>query len=132
QVLFVVQNAPLGALELPGLALKVHPAPRETTKLELTCSFMESEGRLAGELEYSRDLFEAATVERLAGHLTRLLAGMVAAPGERLSELPLLADAEREQLLAWNRERPESGGEETLTALFEAQAARQPQATALS
>ncbi len=135
QVLFVVQNAPLGPLELPGLALKVHPAPRETTKVELTCSFMEIEGRLEGELEYSRDLFSAATIERLAGHLTRLLAGAVAEPARRLSELPLLAEGERQQLLAWNRETPETPGnlgEQTLTALFEAQAARHPKATALS
>jgi amino acid adenylation domain-containing protein len=135
QVLFVVQNAPLGPLELPGLALKVHPAPRETTKVELTCSFMELDGCLEGELEYSRDLFTTATIERLAGHLTRLLAGAVAEPGRRLSELPLLAEAERRQLLDWNRETPEtaeSKGEQTLTARFEAQAARVPKATALS
>jgi amino acid adenylation domain-containing protein len=132
QVLFVFQNAPLGALELPGLALKTHPMPTETTKVELTCMFTEVEGVLEGRLEYSRDLFDSSTMERLAGHLTRLLAGAVEAPRRRLSELPLLSETERRQLLDWNAAAPEMRGETTLTALFEAQVRRVPEEPAVS
>ena len=132
QVMLVLQNAPSSPLELPGLAIRSAPVETATAKLELTCTFTGTERGLAGRLEYSRDLFEGATIERLAGHLARLLAGAAAAPRLRLSELPLLSAAERAQLLAWNRAVPEARPEATLTALFAAQVARAPEAPAVT
>ena len=76
-------------------------------------------------IEYSRDLFAGATIERLAGHFTRLLSGAVAEPHRRLGELPLLSPIEREQLLVEESAAPPPP-HLTLHGLFEAQAARTP------
>ncbi|MBW8879229.1 MAG: amino acid adenylation domain-containing protein, partial [Acidobacteria bacterium] len=133
QVLLSLQNAPSGPLELPGLALTASGVTTETAKLDLSCTLTETDRGLAGMLEYSRDLFEGATMERLAGHFTRLLAGAVADPRRRLSELPLLSAVDRSQLLVeWNDVGPVPPSDAlTLHELFEAQAARTPEAVAL-
>ncbi|MES1244348.1 MAG: non-ribosomal peptide synthase/polyketide synthase [Acidobacteriota bacterium] len=74
-----------------------------TAKFDLTLMLAEDQGGAAGVLEYARDLFDAATVDRMVGHLRTLLAGAVEHPGRRLSELPLLTEAERAELAAWTR-----------------------------
>jgi len=65
-----------------------------------------SEG-LAGFVEYDTDLFEATTIARMLGHFQTLLQGIVVNPERRISELPLIAEPERQQiLLAWNDTKP--------------------------
>ncbi|HET9226556.1 MAG TPA: condensation domain-containing protein, partial [Thermoanaerobaculia bacterium] len=132
QVLFSLQNAPSGLLELPGLALTVSTVPTGTAKFDLGCMLIETERGIEGTLEYSRELFEAETMERLAGHFERLLRGAAEAPRRRLSELPLLSEAEREQLLAhWNDGGTLPPSDVAIHELFEMQAVRTPGATAL-
>ncbi len=91
-----------------------------------------AEGGLRGWLDYNTDLFEAATISRLGGHLQTVLAGVVRAPEQRLSALPLLTEGERRQLLvewcATDVAIPHAG---CLHQIFEAQAAQTPDATAL-
>jgi nonribosomal peptide synthetase DhbF len=83
-------------------------------------------------LEYRSDLFEPETIERMAGHLRRLLEGIVSAPESRLSQLPMLTDEERRQLLVeWN-DTARGVPQVTLPALFEAQVERSPEAIALA
>src|SRR5690606_28931173 len=90
QVMFALQNAPGGAIELPGLALSSLPFDMPSAKFDLGPTFVEAGEGLAGSIELSTDLFEVATVHRIAGHLRRLLAGLAADPTLRVSELPLL------------------------------------------
>ncbi|MCP4571833.1 MAG: non-ribosomal peptide synthetase, partial [bacterium] len=81
QVMFAVQNAPQGDLELPGLTLR--PAAGEggtTAKFDLTLALQESARGLVGAVEYSTDLFDPTTIDRWLGHFARLLAGAVADP----------------------------------------------------
>ena len=74
-----------------------------SARFDLGLAFAEIDGRLWGTFSYSRDLFERPTLERMADHLRVVLAGMAADPATRLSQLPLLTDAERHRLLvAWN------------------------------
>ncbi|HLX10126.1 MAG TPA: amino acid adenylation domain-containing protein, partial [Thermoanaerobaculia bacterium] len=83
-------------------------------------------------LEYSAELFDAATAERLLGAFSRLLAAAVADPEGRLAEVPLLAPAERHQLLqAWNDVSWEYPRTATMAELLAATAARAPEAIAL-
>jgi non-ribosomal peptide synthetase component F/acyl carrier protein len=111
QLMFVGQNAPLRRMELPGLTL----APREidlgTARFDLSLSMGEADGGWLGTWKYSTDLFDAATIERMAGHFEGLLAAALAHPDRPLAELPLLGPAERHQVVAaWNDtevERPE-------------------------
>ncbi len=131
QVLFVFQNAPAGELRLPGLTLAPETVGTATAKFDLTFGMGEAAGELLGSLEYDRDLFEPPTVRRLAGALQRLLEGAVADPERPLTELPLLADGERHQLLVeWNDTRRRDPGA-LVHELFDEQARRTPDAPAL-
>ncbi|MFF6758204.1 amino acid adenylation domain-containing protein, partial [Pseudomonas aeruginosa] len=77
-------------------------------------------------------LFDASTVERLAGHWRNLLRGIVANPRQRLGELPLLDAPERRQTLSeWNPAQREYAVQGTLQQRFEEQARQRPQAVAL-
>ena len=131
QVVFVLQSAPVG-LELLGLAVRHLTVASGTAKFDLTLELTEQEDGLAAAWELSRDLFEASTVERLAGWFGRLLAGVVEAPERRLSELPLLAEAELRQLLMEHNPAPTKAPlGAPVHRLFEEQAARGPERIAL-
>ncbi len=131
QVMLVLQEAVLGELRLPGLA--VHPLPQEeaVARFDLLLQATPLAAGLAFSLEYSRDLFEEATAARLLGHLGNLLAGVAADPDLRLTALPLLGAAERQEVLRWSAGPVQTVGEERVHAFFEAQAERSPLAPAV-
>ncbi|HYG61231.1 MAG TPA: amino acid adenylation domain-containing protein, partial [Thermoanaerobaculia bacterium] len=105
---------------------------RTTAKFDLTLGLREWNSQLIGAVEYVTELFDAATVDRLAGHFERLLAAAVAAPDTAVYELALLSPAEREQILVeWNETGPVSEPRACLHELFAAQARRTPEAVAL-
>src|SRR5712691_1911230 len=133
QVMFVLQNAPLPAAELQGLRIRALALETGTAKFDLTMYLTETEGRLEGLLEYNTDLFEGATMERLAGHYQKVLEGMVGDVEQRVGELPLLTEGEREQVVeGWNRTEVEYEKEYgSVQSWFEAQVERTPQAVAL-
>ncbi|HYO14676.1 MAG TPA: amino acid adenylation domain-containing protein [Thermoanaerobaculia bacterium] len=132
QVMFALQNAPLGVLALPGLELRAVQAGTGTAMFELTFVLGETASGLAGMIEYSTDLFEAPTTGRLAGHFERLLAAAVAGPEQRLDDLALLSEAERHQLLVeWGAAPRDTPRRTSLFALFAASAERAPDAVAV-
>ena len=104
QVLFVLQNAPVGQLALPSLSVKpLGLVGTEAARFELSLNLGESPEGFAGILQFNTDLFTQATASRLVTHLQRLLESVIAAPAQRLSDVSLLAEAERQQVLgAWN------------------------------
>ena len=133
QVLFALQNAPLPALELPGLSLQSVPATNEATRFDLEVHMMEQADGIIGSIVYSTDLFDAATIRRLLGHFQVLLAGITADPEQLLSHLPLLTEAERQQLLVeWNDTAVERAEALFVHQLVEAQAARTPDSVAVA
>ncbi|WP_198292106.1 AMP-binding protein, partial [Janthinobacterium sp. CG3] len=124
--------APLSGLALPGLTLEALPAAEAPAKFDLTWNVREEGGQLLSAFEYSTDLFDATTVERMAGHLTRLLEAVVAEPDMRVADLPLLPHAERRQLLLdWN-DTARAYPLDTLHGMVEAQAARTPDRVAVA
>ncbi|HTG31297.1 MAG TPA: non-ribosomal peptide synthase/polyketide synthase, partial [Thermoanaerobaculia bacterium] len=132
QVMFSLQNTPLGELSLPGLELETVAVAVETAKFDLELTFGETAAGLQGWWTYSTDLFDPATIARLAAHLERLLSGIVMAPESPLDSLPSLAEAERHQLwLEWNDNALTGAGDVSVVELLERQAARRPQAPAL-
>ncbi|WNG57427.1 amino acid adenylation domain-containing protein [Archangium gephyra] len=132
QVGFAFLNYPEESFSLPGLSLSIEELDRGA-KLDLTLELREEGEGLYGVLTYSTDLFERETVEGMARHLTALLAGVAAAPDTRLSALPLLPNEERHQVLVdWNATARERAPEGTVAGLFEAQAARTPDAPAVT
>ncbi|MEU7091592.1 non-ribosomal peptide synthetase [Kitasatospora aureofaciens] len=95
QAAVVLQNAPAGEIALPGLEVTEFRPPSVSSIFDLTLEFTETaSGELAGTVEYNTDLFDAATVTRLTGHLGELLAGIVADPARPLGDLPLLTAGE--------------------------------------
>ena len=92
-----------GGCALPGLELAPLAVETGTAKFDLTLSWRESRRRAGWALlEYAADLFDAATVERLAGHLGRSWRGARGRSGPPVAELPLLTAAERRSSRAWN------------------------------
>ncbi len=136
QVMFVLQNTPgaeaAGAQQPPtGSDPGIIPVGTGTAKFDLTLSVMETAHGLMGGLEYSADLFDAATAERMARHLENLLAGIAADPDRKLWELPLLTAAEQEQFREWNATEVPFPDNICLHELVEAQVERTPEAVAV-
>jgi hypothetical protein len=132
QVLLSLDNTPeSGALTLPQLSVTSLPAPHPTTHFDLSLLLTNSGTVITGNLQYASDLFEPATIERLAGQFQTLLRAMVADDQQRMALLPLLSPAERHQLLVeWNAtETPYAS--QLIHQLFEARAAAHPGAPAL-
>ena len=133
QVMLVLQNAPQGSLELPGLELRGFGREGQTAKFDLLLALGEREGQLGCTFEYSTDLFEAATIARLGAHFQRLLESIVSNPQQCISELEMLSAAEREQLLVeWNDTATAYPQQLSVSQLFEQQVERTPDANALT
>jgi amino acid adenylation domain-containing protein len=132
QVMLDLQNAPMRDLELQGLRLTPLPFDSRMAKFDLVLTVGETDGRLSGQLEYNTDLFDAATIRRMARHLEHLLETAVSNPDEQVSRLPLLTDDERHQILfEWNDTQVENQPALCIHELFEQQAAAKPHAVAL-
>ncbi|MGH3935613.1 MAG: non-ribosomal peptide synthetase, partial [Pseudonocardiaceae bacterium] len=130
-VMVLVHNARRMPPTFGGLRVENVDVPRRAANFDITVEFHDSDGVLAGRLEYNTDLFDAATIERMVEHMQMLLDGIAAEPDRRLAELPMLLETERHQVLArWNdtdQEIPHG----SLPVLFAAQAHRTPLATAV-
>ena len=132
QVMFVFQNAPARELSFKGLNVSPVRVAGETAKFDLTLSVNEVPAGLRASLQYSTDLFDEATITRLLGHFEILLEGIVANPEQRISELPLLTEAEKHQLLVeWNDTKRDYPSDKCIHQLFEEQVERTPEATRL-
>ncbi|WP_211445288.1 non-ribosomal peptide synthetase, partial [Collimonas humicola] len=130
QVMFAWQNAPQGKLQLPGLELTHLPYKQVTAKFDLTLSLEESGDVIAGVLEYATALFERSTVERYLGYWQCLLQAMVGDDSRQIADLPLMSAAERHRIMkSWNQ-TDAANPAPLLPQLFEAQAARTPDAVA--
>ncbi len=133
QVMLAPQNTGGGqALELPGLRLlPLEGVEKTVAKYDLTFWVTEAAQGVIGSLEHNRDLFEAAAVSRMIGHLRSLLAEAAAAPERPWTELPLLTAAEREELARLNATAVGFPADVPVHRLFEEQAARSPERAAV-
>ncbi|RKH50658.1 amino acid adenylation domain-containing protein, partial [Corallococcus llansteffanensis] len=132
QAMFSLQNTPSEALRLPGLSFQPLPLEVQFAKFDLTLALRESPTGVVGMFEYATDLFDASTIERMAGHLGVLLEAIATKPDTRLADLPLLTDTERQQLLVeWNPRTPATERESSIAAMVEAQVLRTPDAVAV-
>ncbi|MNQ10022.1 Gramicidin S synthase 2 [compost metagenome] len=133
QVLFSLQRHDVALQEqLPGLRLSSLPDDRHSAQFDLGLFVdQRSEQRFDCTFNYASDLFERASIERLAGHFMRLLAALLAEPERAVGRVPLLAADERAALLAAGAARGADEAQFDLVQRFEAQVARAPQAIAL-
>ncbi|OEJ34561.1 non-ribosomal peptide synthetase [Streptomyces subrutilus] len=138
QTLLVLQNHEEGELGLPGLESAPEPLGLRVAKFDLNIGVTErrtpdgAPAGLTGSVEYAADLYDRATVTTLFERLGRLLAAAAADPRAPIGTLDILAPEERGRLRdEWNATAaPVPAG--SLPQLFEAQAARTPDAVALA
>ncbi|HEU0015953.1 MAG TPA: amino acid adenylation domain-containing protein, partial [Longimicrobium sp.] len=102
-----------------------------TARFDLTLTTIDLGGELGGFMEYAADLFEPATIERLARHWTNVLAAAVADPDRSIAGLSLLDPAERGQVAQWSAGETREARSEALHRLFEAAVDRHPDAPAI-
>ena len=132
QVMFALENFSLDALELPNMTMTPELVERGTAQCDLSLLLWETKTGLMGVWEYNTDLFDEATIARMAGHFQTELEGIVANPQQRVSELPLLTQQERHQLLfEWNNTTKEYPFDKCIHQLFEEQVERSPDAVAV-
>jgi amino acid adenylation domain-containing protein len=133
QVMFAFQNVSVMPPELGrDLNVRILEVDSEVAKFDLTLYLSESAQGLKGTWQYNSDLFESATIERMATHFEMLLDGIATNPSQHLSELPLLTDAERRQLLIeWNPITATTPADRSVRQLIEEQVGRTPDAPAV-
>ncbi|MGB4895835.1 MAG: amino acid adenylation domain-containing protein, partial [Nitrospira sp.] len=104
QVMFALQTLGRQAMEIPDLTIEAVEVDPGSAKFDLSLEMTLAPEGLTGFFEFNLDLFEPATIGRMADHFLTLLAGLAAEPQRKLVEVPLLASAECSQVVgAWNR-----------------------------
>ena len=132
QVLFQLVQLDDTPPQLDGLEVSRLPSLAQRVRFDLELHLCEEAKGLQGVLAYSTDLFDAATIERLAAHFATLLEAIVADPESPINALPMLSAAEREELLlTWNATARPYPAESCVHELFEQQAKRTPDALAV-
>src|SRR6476661_4789988 len=132
QVMFVLENAPISEVELPGLTISSFGTERTTAKFDLTLFIKNTTSGLIAAWQYNTDLFDSGTIERMAGHFVTLLEGVIANPQQQISQLPLLTQVEQQQLLVeWNNTQVDYPRDKSIHQLFEEQCLSTPDAVAV-
>jgi len=133
QIMFVLQNAPAVALSLPNLKIEPLRMHDGSAKFDLTLLAVENGGAFRFWFEYDTELFDARSIERMAGHFQTLLEALVEQSDLPLSQLPLLTGAEHERIVrGFNQTRQPYPQEKSIAELFEEQVDRSPQSIAVS
>ncbi|GGV19759.1 hypothetical protein GCM10010260_69660 [Streptomyces filipinensis] len=112
QVSFSYGREPVPTLAMAGARLTRLPVRSVGARFDLELQAFDTDGGVTGWFEYDRDLFDEATIVRLAGHFRRLVEQVVARPQAPVGDLDLLDAAERHRIVEeWNAtERQWSGG----------------------
>ena len=132
QVLFSLRNVETPQIELPGLTLSSLEIERKTARFDLALDLEESSEGINAALEYSLDLFDSSTAQRISGHFITLLESITENPKQRISNLAILTKPEQHQLLVeWNNTQSEFPQDKCIHQLFETQAAQTPDAIAV-
>ena len=132
QVAFGVRRQALGELALCGATVRRTDCELGHARFDLTANLIDGPDGVMGSLEYCADLFERATVERMAAQYASLVDAMIRSPDAPLATLPLMDDATRERIVAASRGAAIAGPpEETITRRFAAQARATPEAPAV-
>jgi len=120
-------------LRLPGIAIRRVVGAKDTTKFDLTLMLHAApHGELRAVMEYNSDLFDVESVDRMLAHFSMLVAGIVRDPRCTLSQLPLLAPDEQQELLRASRGSRSSWQAACVHTMIEEQADATPNAIAVS
>ncbi len=131
QVVFAVHSGLAPTLNLHQLNVRQLPATSQTSKYDLSLEFVDTGDTLTGFIEYSTELFDTRTIERLLTHYQTLLESIVKHPEQSIARLQLLPQQEQRTLLEWNSDRAYAV-DRCLHKLIAAQVERTPNAPALT
>lgn len=132
QVMFVLQNAPMQSLELPGLTFEPIQAPSGTAKFDLSLIIGE-DGGFSASFEYNTDLFDESTIDRMLNHFQILLESVSADPDQAIAAVPFMLENELQTMLnEWNQTKAEFPADFCMHQWFEALAEKQPDAVAVT
>ena len=125
-------NRANGRIRVGNLTLESIGLEQRTSQLDLTLMLVEAGDSISGSFQYNTDIFDAKTVERMDAHYEQLLSSIIADPRQRVSELEMLRESERSQLLfGWNDTATDHPLDLCLHQFFEQQVSLTPDATAL-
>jgi amino acid adenylation domain-containing protein len=132
QTMFIF-NQPKEVLRLRELTIEPLTQDTGTAKLDITLTVTEDETQMVGNIEFNTDLFDRDTIERMCSQFKVLIEAIVDSPDTRVSALPLMNGAERQQILHdWNYTEAAYQEGQSIQSLFESQAIRTPDAVAVS
>lgn len=133
QAMFVYERFPLGQRTASGVVFRSESGAAAATLVDLSLELSESQHGVSGYLVYRRDLWEPASIERMAAHFSTLLEGIVVDPDRQIGTLPLLTDGEIDQLVVeWNDTDADFPREKCVHELVEIQVQRTPNAVAIT
>lgn len=131
QMMFVMNNAKVEKLQLSDLELTLVELENDSTKFDLILNVTDNEDGLFCKLEYNTDLFKEETMGRFIGHYRNLIYSILRKPDKRISDLHILSKNEAVLLQSWSQPQKWYDEKQTVVQLFELQAAKTPQNTAL-
>ena len=132
QVLFQLRNLPEEKIEVQGLKFESYHLETGIALLDLALEIEEKLEGLVCVFKYNTDLFDAFSIERIAIHFQTLLEGIVENPQQQISQLPLLSESEKHQLLIeWNDTASDYPQNKCIHQLFEEQVEKTPDAIAV-
>ncbi|AOY80913.2 non-ribosomal peptide synthetase [Moorena producens JHB] len=134
QVMFTLQNVPKETLELSGLNVSAKSLDKPTAgaTFDLTLSLNQTDTELIGAFEYNANLFDQATIERMAKNFQIFVEGITGDPEQTIAKLPILSAGEQQQLLVeWNQTQTDYPRHVCVHQLFEAIVQKTPDAVAL-
>jgi amino acid adenylation domain-containing protein len=127
QLMFVLQNAPMPAIETPDLSFQPLQTNRGMVLFDLALYMYGNNQLITGGFEYNTDLFDESTITRLIEHYKTLLEGIVENPGQRIVDLPILTEGDKQQLIVeWNDTERDYPRDKCIHELFEAQVEKTP------
>lgn len=130
--MFVLQNIEQGEQEIEGLRFTPYDQGHPAAKFDLTLTVSEADGALNCTLEYATAIYKRETAERMAGHFVQLIQEAIANPGLSLSSLDIVTPQEKSMLMKDADEaKADYPRDQTIHALFEEQAVRNPDAVAV-
>ncbi|QJB38446.1 amino acid adenylation domain-containing protein [Chitinophaga oryzae] len=134
QSVFVLQNVPpVPELRIGDVVITEEPVIRNASLFDLTWIAEERGEEISIYLEYSTDLFRESTIRQLYSHYETLLTAIVKDPSQAIGRLDILSAREKTQLLVdFNTTAFPYPADKTITALFDEQVARTPDAVALA
>ena len=132
QINFIHQRDFVKPVTFGGVTLTAIPSRSPGAIFDMQFFMVERDGIWRASCDFNNDLFDKGTAVRMLGHFHQLLTGIASDPDTPIQQLEILTPDERRQmLLGWNSTDRTYPGDETVPRLFEDQASRNPDKTAV-